>query len=117
MVTRAFSGRAGRSIASAYAHAATAPEAPKPAPYPVQRGLTLAMREAGPKNSDIDRMQTWTASGRTGTGAAGRRCGARARGRRATASPVAIDPADQRNTPVSINDVTARSYAPKQSAD
>src|ERR1700761_731269 len=38
LVTRAFSGRPGRSIATAYARAATAPDAPPPAPYPIQRG-------------------------------------------------------------------------------
>ncbi|MFI5011046.1 MAG: NAD(P)H-dependent flavin oxidoreductase [Hyphomicrobiales bacterium] len=59
MVTRAFSGRPGRSIATNYALAATAPDAPRPAPYPVQRGLTAAMREAGQKAGDIHRMQAW----------------------------------------------------------
>jgi nitronate monooxygenase len=59
MVSRAFSGRPGRSIATKYARAATALEAPAPAPYPVQRGLTAAMREAGQKSNDIDRMQAW----------------------------------------------------------
>jgi nitronate monooxygenase len=59
MVSRVFSGRAGRSIATAYVRAATAPEAPKPAPYPVQRGLTAAMREAGTKAGDIGRIQAW----------------------------------------------------------
>ncbi len=59
LISRAFSGRAGRSAATAYARAATAPGAPAPAPYPVQRGLTQAMRDAASKSSDVDRMQAW----------------------------------------------------------
>jgi len=59
MVSRAFSGRAGRGIATAYARTAVSPEAPSPAPYPVQRGLTQAMREAGAAAGDIERMQAW----------------------------------------------------------
>jgi nitronate monooxygenase len=59
LVTRAFSGRPGRGIATAYVLAASSPEAPNPAPYPVQRGLTQAMRVAAAKANDIDRMQSW----------------------------------------------------------
>jgi nitronate monooxygenase len=59
MISRVFSGRAGRSIATDYARAATAPDAPSPAPYPVQRGFTAAMRASGQKEGDIHRMQVW----------------------------------------------------------
>lgn len=63
LVTRAFSGRAGRSYATAYARAASAPSAPPPAPYPIQRALTQAMRSAATKADDIDRMQAWSGQG------------------------------------------------------
>ncbi len=59
MPTRAFSGRLGRSIATAYAQAANASPAPKPAPYPVQRALTQTMRDGAVKANDIDRLQAW----------------------------------------------------------
>jgi nitronate monooxygenase len=59
VLTRAFSGRAGRSLATDYVRAAAAQEAPIPAPYPVQRGLTAAMRAEAQKTGDIQRMQTW----------------------------------------------------------
>jgi nitronate monooxygenase len=59
MTTRGFSGRLGRSVATDYAKALAAPDAPAPAPYPVQRGLTAAMREAGAKARDVHRMQAW----------------------------------------------------------
>jgi nitronate monooxygenase len=60
MVTRAFSGRAGRSCRTPYAVAASMPDAPKPAPYPVQRGLTLAMRSAAAKSNKFDGLQAWS---------------------------------------------------------
>jgi nitronate monooxygenase len=59
MPTRAFSGRLGRSIATDYARAAAVPEAPQPAPYPVQRGMTTPMREAAARAGDVQRMQAW----------------------------------------------------------
>jgi nitronate monooxygenase len=59
MLTRAFSGRAGRSIATEYVRAAARPTAPVPAPYPVQRGLTAAMREEAVVKDDLRCMQVW----------------------------------------------------------
>ena len=59
VVSRAFSGRAGRSLATDYVRAAMADMAPRPAPYPVQRGLTAAMRAAAAKAGDVSRMQAW----------------------------------------------------------
>ncbi len=56
MVTRSFSGRPGRCVANSYARAATAV---LPAAYPIQRGLTFAMREAAIKSGAADRMQMW----------------------------------------------------------
>lgn len=58
-VSRAFSGRAGRSIATAYVRAALSPEAPPAAPYPVQRGFVAPMREAAGREGDVERMQAW----------------------------------------------------------
>jgi nitronate monooxygenase len=59
MITRWFSGRPGRSIATSFIRAAAEPTAPIPAPYPVQRGLTQKMRDAGTKDNDIARIQAW----------------------------------------------------------
>jgi nitronate monooxygenase len=59
MVSRVFSGRAGRSITTDYVRAAIANGAPAPAAYPVQRSLTAAMRSAALKTGDIQRMQAW----------------------------------------------------------
>lgn len=57
--TRAFSGRLGRGLATAYLRAAHAPDAPSPAAYPVQRVMTAPMREAAAQEGDIGRMQAW----------------------------------------------------------
>jgi nitronate monooxygenase len=59
MLTRAFSGRWGRGLANDYVRAAAAGDTPAPAPYPVQRGLTTAMRTEAGKADDIRRMQAW----------------------------------------------------------
>jgi len=57
--TRALTGRLARGVATDYVRAAAAPEAPRPAPYPVQRGLTTAMKAAGAAANDPHRMQLW----------------------------------------------------------
>lgn len=59
-ITRAFSGRPGRSIHTAYVRAAADGAAPAPAPYPIQRHLTAAMRLQAVANDDLDAgMQAW----------------------------------------------------------
>jgi len=59
VVTRAFSGRAGRAIATDYVRAATSAGAPAAAPYPIQRALTAPMRRAASREGDVQRMQVW----------------------------------------------------------
>ena len=63
VVSRVFSGRPGRSLATAYVCAATAASAPPPAPYPVQRGLTAPMRSAALATHDLRGMQAWAGQG------------------------------------------------------
>jgi nitronate monooxygenase len=58
-LSRAFSGKPGRSIATDYVIAALAADAPAPAPYPVQRGLTARMRAEAQKTGNLQRMQAW----------------------------------------------------------
>ncbi len=59
VLTRTFSGRPGRALATRYVLAAMAEGAPAPAPYPVQRGLTAAMRADAARRNEVERMQAW----------------------------------------------------------
>jgi len=59
ILSRALSGKPGRSIATDYVRAAVGPDAPAPAPYPVQRGLTAGMQSEARKTGDVQRMQAW----------------------------------------------------------
>jgi len=59
LLTRAFSGRAARAIATDYAKAMEEDDSPEAAPYPVQRALTGAMRTAAAKENRIEGIQAW----------------------------------------------------------
>ncbi|MHA6263755.1 NAD(P)H-dependent flavin oxidoreductase [Arenibacterium sp. CAU 1754] len=57
IATRAFSGRLGRSLRTAYAEAAA--KGPTPAPYPIQRALTGPMRATAAQSGSVNAMQAW----------------------------------------------------------
>lgn len=59
VATRAFSGRLGRSIRTAYVDAMAKADAPIASPYPIQRNLTASMRLAAAKENNLDGMQVW----------------------------------------------------------
>jgi nitronate monooxygenase len=59
VLTCAFSGRLGRAIEIDYTRVINSPEAPRPAPYPAQGGLTASMRQAAVAENDIQRMAAW----------------------------------------------------------
>jgi nitronate monooxygenase len=59
VTTRAFTGRLGRSLRTAYAAAAAAPDAPKPLPYPLQGKLVRGMRVQAMQDNRLDGMAAW----------------------------------------------------------
>ena len=59
VATRAFSGRLGRSLRTQYTDVAEAASSPEPAPYPIQRNLTAAMRKQAVETQSLASMQSW----------------------------------------------------------
>lgn len=62
ILTRAFSGRLGRSLETSYVKASEKPGAPTPAPYLVQRRLTSAMRVAAQQRDHLSAFKPGAAS-------------------------------------------------------
>jgi nitronate monooxygenase len=58
-VTRVFTGRPARGIVNDYLRAATASDAPTPAPWPVQSRLAYPLRTEAAKAGDTSRMTMW----------------------------------------------------------
>ena len=57
VLSPAFTGKPGRSVATDYVRAALGANAPAQTPYPVQRGLTTPMRLEAQKTGDVQRIQ------------------------------------------------------------
>jgi nitronate monooxygenase len=60
MLTRIFTGRCGRALATDLVHGAAAPDAPPALPHPLQRTLTRPMTFRAKQAGDISRMQAWS---------------------------------------------------------
>ena len=59
IITTSFSGKPGRAVRNAYTDASHDARTPDPAPYPIQRALTQAMRTQATKENNIETMQAW----------------------------------------------------------
>ena len=74
LLTRAFTGRLARAVSNDHARAAARDDAPRPAPYPVQRGLTRAMTSSAADRDDRARhADVGGPGGGPGPAGAGRR--------------------------------------------
>lgn len=58
-LSRVFSGRPGRTIASGFVRAAAAAGAPQPAAYPVQAGLIQRLRTRALETNSLDGLAAW----------------------------------------------------------